>query len=90
MTDVPFTYEEFEQTRARLIQDVCALMTPADKSFLVSFEQGQPDWDGFDFGYFQEYPSIQWKLMNLRKLKRQNPVKLTAEAAKLADIFTRP
>ena len=26
--------------------------------------------------------------MNLRKLKRQNPVKLTAEAAKLADIFT--
>ncbi len=89
MTDVPFTYGEFEQTRARLIQDVCALMTPADKSFLVSFEQGQPDWDGFDFGYFQDYPSVQWKLMNLGKLKRQNPAKLAAEAAKLADIFTR-
>ena len=32
MTDVPFTYEEFEQTRAQLIQDVFALMTAADKS----------------------------------------------------------
>lgn len=90
MTDVPFTYEEFEQTRARLIQDVCALMTPADKSFLVSFEQGQPDWDSFDFGYFQEYPSIQWKLLNLQKLKRQNPVKLATESAKLQAIFSLP
>lgn len=42
-----------------------SVLTPADKSFLVSFEQGQPDWDSFDFGYFQEYPSIQWKLLNL-------------------------
>ncbi len=90
MTDVPFTYEEFEQTRARLIQDVCALMTPADQSFLVSFEQGQPDWDSFDFGYFQEYPSIQWKLLNLQKLKRQNPVKLATESAKLQAIFSLP
>ena len=56
MTDVPFTYEEFEQTRARLIQDVCALMTPADKSFLVSFEQGQPDWDSFDLMEAAEPP----------------------------------
>lgn len=30
MTDVPFTYEEFEQTRSQLIQDVFALMTAAD------------------------------------------------------------
>lgn len=87
MTDVPFSYEEFERTRARLIQDVCALMTPADKSFLVSFEQGQPDWESFDFCYFQEYPSVQWKLMNIQKLKRQNPDKLTAEANKLQGIF---
>ena len=65
-------------------------MTPTDKSFLVSFEQGQPDWDSFDFGYFQEYPSVQWKLMNLQRLKRQNPAKLTAEAAKLQAIFTQP
>ena len=73
MTDVPFTYEEFEQTRARLIQDVCALMTPADQSFLVSFEQGQPDWDSFDFGYFQEYPSIQWKLLTLSNSQPNQP-----------------
>ena len=87
MTDVSFTYEEFEQTRAQLIQDVFFLMTPADKSFLVSFEQGEPDWDSFDFGYFKDYPSVQWKLLNLRKLKKQNPIKLTAEVSKLQSVF---
>ena len=87
MTDVPFTYEEIEQTRAQLIQDVFALMTAADKSFLVSFEQGEPDWDNFDFSYFKDYPSVQWKLLNLQHLKKQNPIKLTAEASKLQSVF---
>lgn len=87
MTDVPFSYEEFEQTRAQLIKDVCALMTPTDQSFLVGFEQGNPDWDAFDFGYFREYPSVQWKLQNLQILKKQNPAKLTAEASKLQSVF---
>lgn len=87
MTDVPFTYEEFEQTRAQLIQDVFALMTAADKSFLVSFEQGEPDWGNFDFSYFKDYPSVQWKLLNLQHLKKQNPIKLTAEASKLLSVF---
>ncbi len=83
-------YAEKVEVLLRLLQDVCALMTPADQSFLVSFEQGQPDWDSFDFGYFQEYPSIQWKLLNLQKLKRQNPVKLATESAKLQAIFSLP
>lgn len=87
MTDVPFTYEEFEQTRTQLIQDVFALMTAADKSFLVSFEQGEPDWGDFDFSYFKDYPSVQWKLLNLQHLKKQNPIKLTAEASKLLSVF---
>ena len=40
MTDIPFTYEEFEQTRSKLIEDVNTLMTDDDKRFRVSFEKG--------------------------------------------------
>lgn len=47
----------------------------------------EPDWDGFDFPYFKDYPSVQWKLMNLLKLKKQNPAKLYSEANRLKDIF---
>ena len=87
MTDIPFTYEEFEATRARLINDVKLLMTEADKKFLISFESGQPEWDGYEFEYFKEYPSVQWKLLNLKKLAKRNPQKLQEEAEQLEKYF---
>ena len=74
MTDIPFTYEEFEETRV-------------DKKFLITFESGQPEWDGYEFEYFQDYPSVQWKLLNLKKLGKQNPQKLQEEAEKLFHLF---
>lgn len=87
MTDIPFTYEEFEETRAKLINDVRSLMTDADKKFLISFESGQPEWDGYEFEYFKDYPSVQWKLLNLTKLAKQNPQKLRLEAEKLRNVL---
>ena len=87
MTDIEFTYEEFEQTRSQLITDVHNLMTEADKQFLISFESANPQWDGYEFEYFCNYPSVQWKLLNLAKLKKQNPTKLYSEVEKLQKVF---
>lgn len=87
MTDIPFSYEEFEQTRNQLIADVRNLMTDADKNFLLSFEAGVPQWDGYEFEYFRNYPSVQWKLLNLAKLKKQNPSKLQSKVDKLLLYF---
>ena len=88
MTDIPFTYAEFEQTRSKLIRDINSLMTQEDKLFLLSFEQGAPDWSIFEYGYFKDYPSVQWKQMNIKRLEKQNPGKLLAEALKLRKIFS--
>ena len=87
MTDTPFTYEEFEDTRKQLIADVNALMTDDDRRFLVSFESGKPEWDIYEFSYFKDYPSVKWKLLNLQKLADQNPEKLKAEAEKLKQLL---
>ena len=87
MTDIPFTYEEFEDTRTKLINDVKSLMTYADKKFLISFESGQPEWNGYEFEYFNDYPSVQWKLLNLKKLAKQNSQKLQEEVEKLWNVF---
>lgn len=87
MTDIPFTYEEFEETRSKLINDVKSLMTNADKKFLISFESGQPEWDGYEFEYFKDYPSVRWKMLNLKKLAKQNPQKLRVEAEKLRNVL---
>lgn len=87
MTDIPFTYEEFEETRKALIEDVNRLMTEADKRFLLSFESGNPEWSGYEFEYFKDYPSVKWKLLNLKKLAKQNPQKLEEEVMKLQELF---
>lgn len=87
MTDIAFTYDEFEETRSKLISDVNAMMTEADRRFLVSFERGEPEWDGYEFEYFKNYPSVRWKLLNLKKLAKQNPLKLQAEADRLKKVL---
>ncbi len=87
MTDIPFTYDKFEATRSKLIADVNQLMNEADKRFLISFELGNPQWEGYEFEYFKDYPSVKWKLLNLEKLAKQNPKKLEEEAKKLEEIF---
>ena len=88
MTDIPFSYEEFEATRSKLIADVNQLMSEADKRFLISFESGKPQWDGYEFEYFKDYPSVKWKQLNLEKLAKQNLKKLEEEARKLASILS--
>lgn len=87
MTDIPFTYEEFEDTRKKLITDVNGMMTDADKKFLVAFEQGKPEWAGYEYEYMRNYPSVKWKLINLAKLAKQNHDKLAEEADKLRALF---
>ncbi len=87
MTDIPFSYDDFEQTRSKLITDVNALLTENDRQFLIGFESGSPDWERYEFGHFKDYPSVQWKLLNLQKLAQQNPQKQNDEVEKLKNIF---
>jgi hypothetical protein len=88
MTETPFSYSEFEETRQKLIRDVNKLLTEEDKRFFLSFENAEPEWEGYDFEYFKAYPSVQWKLMNLQKLKTVNPRKMQAEIEKLKDVLS--
>ena len=89
MTDTPFSYEEFEETRTKLIADVNNILTDADRRFLVSFEYGEPEWDNYEFAHFKDFPSVKWKLLNLQKLADQNPEKLKNEAERLRDLIEK-
>lgn len=72
MTIEPFTYEDFEATRIRLVETINKSLTKRDKEFLLSVKNAEPDWSIYDFARF---PTVQWKLQNLRKLKSANPEK---------------
>jgi predicted nucleotidyltransferase component of viral defense system len=82
MTDDAFSYEEFEVTRERLVQVVNQSLTQKDKEFLLSVKNVNPDWSIYDF---QRFPSINWKLQNLQKLKANNPAKHKEQLERLKE-----
>lgn len=69
MTEVSFTYKDFEKTREELYTILHQSLTKEDKAFILSFEETTPDWAIYDF---REYPAVKWKLQNLTRLKETN------------------
>ncbi|MEO6837860.1 MAG: nucleotidyl transferase AbiEii/AbiGii toxin family protein [Ginsengibacter sp.] len=67
-----FSYEDYRQTREAILNAIHKSLTTADKKFLLGFKNLEPDWTIYDFELF---PSIKWKLENLKKLKANNPEK---------------
>ncbi len=58
-----------------------------DKEFLLSFEKGEPEWDKCCAGDLSLYPSVQWKLQNIAKLKSQNLGQFEDGVTKLKEHF---
>ena len=83
MTDIPFTYENYENARIQLIAFINSILSIEDKAFLVDFEEGRPKWEKSAYSDFKDFPSVQWKLLNVNKLKTQNPVKHRKEVERL-------
>ena len=83
MTETPFGYEDYLESRTALLSLVNGGLTITDKEFLLSYEQGEPDWNKCCDGDLSQYPSVQWKLLNIGKLKESNPVKFEQGVNKL-------
>lgn len=87
MSNIEFTYKDYEQAREHLISLVNNSLTKTDKEFIISFEEGNPDWSKCIAGDLSNYPSVQWKLQNIHKLKAENLQKYRDEIQKLKDIM---
>lgn len=75
MALTPFSYNDFEATRERLVQEIRQRWTDNDRTFLLGFKQGKPDWRLFPLENLSAMPAVQWKLANIQKLIRRNPSK---------------
>ncbi len=84
MSTEPFTYEDFEKSRKELVYIIHQNLTEKDKEFIIGFSKGTPDWSIYDF---EKFPSVQWKLQNLFKLKSGNPEKYKLTLASLEKVL---
>jgi len=84
MSDEPFSYDDFEETREKLIIRINELLNNEDKQFLINFKKLSPEWDLYDF---KNFPAVQWKMKNLEVFKEKNEDGYYEAVRRLADFF---
>lgn len=70
--------------RKKLISEINSGLTNEERQFLVGFQSTTPDWSLLDVD-IQNLPSVRWKLLNLEKLKSNNPKRHSELGAKLRE-----
>jgi hypothetical protein len=84
MSDLAFSYGDYEATRDRLIDTIRRNLNKSDKQFLLSFNRLKPDWSVYDY---QCFPSVKWKLSNLVKFKEDNPESFQRQLHRLEELL---
>ena len=87
MTRESVTKDALIDTRTRLHTDIRGRLTEAITTFLLSLHDAEPDFNLIDLSGAVDLPAIRWKLLNLRKLKRDNPQKHAAQRRALENLF---
>lgn len=84
MTLVPVTPADLEETQRKLVADLRAMLTNADKEFLLSVKRGNASWQSFAYPHAEQLPAVQWKLQNIA---RMTPQKRTAAVGRLEAVL---
>jgi hypothetical protein len=88
MTFNPVELDQLQATLPRLVHEIHAAMTDADRHFLLAFKRGASEWRDFVLPEAERLPAIQWKRLNLARMA---PIKRRQAIDKLEKIlFTSP
>lgn len=68
MTPQPVALKSLIETRENMIQMLNNSITEAEKLFLISFKNKEPDWPLLGLAGVNELPAVRWKLINLRNM----------------------
>lgn len=87
MSREDISLEQLLETRDQLITLVRESLDTDEKRFLLSLKQGEPEWEALGIPHIQDFPALQWKLANIRRMnkdKRQKAIGKLREALGLS------
>jgi len=76
MTMEDITLNELLTARAKLIKKISEELTLNERKFLLSIKLGEPQWDLLPFKNLEQLPSLQWKLINIKKMDKNKHKKM--------------
>jgi hypothetical protein len=59
-------------------------LSTSHREFLLSLVRAEPAWELMPFNHLQYLPALQWKLLNLRKLKSRDATRFSVQHDELA------
>ena len=71
MTSEEITFGELLKVRSDLIDTIKTSLSADQKEFILTFKNKIPDWDLSGIKNLDQYPSVQWKLLNLQKMDKK-------------------
>ncbi|WOS67073.1 MULTISPECIES: nucleotidyl transferase AbiEii/AbiGii toxin family protein [Sinorhizobium] len=89
MTIEPVSLDDLKAARAQMTADILAKLDQRAMRFLLSLHDGEPDFAAIGLPQAAELPAVRWKLLNLRKLKEQNPTKHAEQRHEIEDIVSK-
>jgi predicted nucleotidyltransferase component of viral defense system len=75
MTNEPVSLNDLKAARAKLTSDLLARLDDKAMRFLLSLHDGEPDFGAIGLPQAANLPAVRWKVLNIQKLKEQNPAK---------------
>lgn len=87
MTIEPVSLIELKDARARLTDNLRARLDEKAMQFLLSLHDTEPDFDAIGLPQAAALPAVRWKLLNLAKLKQQNPGKHAMQRGEIENMF---
>ncbi len=71
MTSIPVSINDLLDTQQQLFDMIPGILSDNEKQFLISLKKGEPEWSRLPVTNIEKFPSIQWKLHNIRKLDKK-------------------
>lgn len=74
MVEEAVSYDELIDVRETLIELIVSSFTKDERDFLISFKEGEPNWDLLGLDNVEFMPAIQWKLRNIKKMSSEKHI----------------
>jgi len=76
MTIDKVSLEELINVRDTLVETIHSNLNDEDKTFILNFKKGEPNWSYFSADHVSKLPAIKWKQYNLNKMgiKERNKI----------------
>jgi predicted nucleotidyltransferase component of viral defense system len=86
MTNISVDVKDLIKTRDQLIKTINSILTEQEKHFLVSFQNGTPNWDLLATDIGLDMPSVVWKLFHINQMSLE---KKEQAVSKLKEVLQR-